>query len=342
MSAASAFEQRLAAYQPLIVDEMRAVVGDDPSGLYTWMRYHLGWEDEQGRAVEASPGKLLRPAALLLVAETHGGSLVQAIPAAAAVQLVHDFSLIHDDIEDGSTQRRGRSTLWTFAGAAQAINTGDGLYTLARLSLLRLRERGVEERRVLDAIAELDRACLRLVEGQYRDISFEGRSDVGRDDYLAMIEGKTAALLAAAFALGGLLAGTSEPAVEALREFGLRVGLAFQAIDDVLGIWGDPAITGKPAGDDLISRKMTYPVISALKSGAAPSLAAAYRQAPGDPLDIAALGKEIEAAGGRAATEQLADQQTAAAAAALGRLPIGADERALFEAFAVVATAREA
>ena len=340
-SSGDALERRLAAYRPLVLEEMRAIVGEERSGLYAWMRYHLGWEDEQGNAVDASPGKLLRPMALLLTTEALGGRPEQAAPAAAAVQLVHDFSLLHDDVEDGSERRRDRPTLWTFAGTAQAINTGDGMYTLARLALQRLREQGVSDARVLATMAELDRACARLVEGQYLDLSFEGRTELTREDYLAMIEGKTAALFAASFAIGAVLAGATEPALGAVRAFGLHVGLAFQAVDDLLGIWGEPQVTGKPVGDDLRTRKMTYPVISALQGGA-PALAAAYRQAPGEPLDVAALSQEIEEVGGQAATEALAAEQIEAALDELGRLPIGADQRPLFEALARLASAREA
>ena len=338
----SALARRIAGWRPLIEDELRAIVGDGPAGLYAWMRYHLGWEDERGRPADGSPGKLLRPVALLLAAEAHGGGAAQAAPAAAAVQLVHDFSLLHDDIEDRSDRRRGRPALWTFAGVAQAINTGDGIYTLSRLALQRLRARGVPDARVLDAIAELDAACLRLVEGQHLDLAFEGRADVDRGGYLGMIEGKTAALLAASFAAGGLLAGAPAAAVAALRDFGRSVGVAFQAADDVLGIWGDPAATGKPAGDDLRSRKMTLPVIAALESGAAPALAAAWRGARDAPVDIAALAAEVEAAGGRAAAERLAARELEAAAAALARLPIGADDRAAFGEFARLAAVRAA
>jgi geranylgeranyl diphosphate synthase type I len=333
-------EQRLMNYRPLIIEEMRQVVGEHTSELYGWMRYHLGWEDDNARLIEAAPGKLLRPTALLLAAETHGGLLEQAVPAAAAVQLVHDFSLIHDDIEDASERRRGRPTLWVLAGTSQAINTGDGMYTLARSAMQRLHEKNVDDRRILSAIAELDRACLRLVEGQYQDISFESRPDVSHDEYSNMIEGKTGALLAAAFAMGGILAGTTEPAVEALRKFGLRLGLAFQAIDDLLGIWGDPEITGKPVGEDLATRKMTYPVIHSLASNAAPQLAMAYRQSQDAPIDIAALSNEIEAVGGKTATEEIAEEHASSALTILDELPISASERTLLEAFATTVTVR--
>ncbi len=311
--------QRTERYRPLVVEEMRAVVGDGPAGLFAWMRYHLGWEDAQGRPVEASAGKLLRPTALLLSAEIVGGAAEDSLPAAAAVELVHNFSLLHDDIEDESPLRRGRATLWTLAGVGQAINTGDGMFALARLAAHRLLERGVEERRVIEAMRELDKACLRLVEGQYLDMLFETRETVSRDEYLAMASGKTAAMFSAPFAMGALLGGAGGVTVAALREFGHHVELAFQAVDDVLGIWGDPDVTGKPVGDDLRSRKMTYPLIAALDSGAdeAADLARVFA-APGRPdEDVAALAALVERLGGRAATEAFAAEQERAAVAAL-------------------------
>jgi geranylgeranyl diphosphate synthase type I len=329
-------------YRPRVVEEMRAVVGDDPAALFAAMRYHLGWEDRERRPSKTGPGKMLRSTALLLSAEASGGSVEGALPAAAAVELVHNFSLLHDDVEDGSELRRGRAALWTFAGSAHAINAGDGMFTLARLAMHRLPDAGVAPAAALEAMRELDRACLRLVEGQHLDIAFEARAEVGRDEYLAMIAGKTAALFAGSAAIGALLAGAAEARVAAFREWGRRVGLAFQAVDDLLGIWGDPAVTGKPAGDDLAARKQTFPVVAALASGAAPQLEAAYRRPAGEPLDAAALTAEIEAAGGREATEGLALEHRAAAREALDGAGLGADERALFEQFAALATSREA
>jgi geranylgeranyl diphosphate synthase type I len=180
---APGLEGLLPRYRALIEAELRDVVGDAPGALWAWMRYHLGWEDAGGHAVEASPGKLLRPAAVLLAAEALGTAPERAAPAAAAVELIHNFSLLHDDIEDRSERRRDRATLWTLSGVAQAINTGDGMHALARLALLRLADRGFEAHTVLEAARELDRACLQLVAGQHADMAMEGRIDLGRADY---------------------------------------------------------------------------------------------------------------------------------------------------------------
>jgi geranylgeranyl diphosphate synthase type I len=334
-------DTRIERYRPLVIEELRTVVGDSPAGLFAWMRYHLGWEDAAGRAVQASPGKMLRSTAVLLAAEVVGGSAEAAAPAAAAVDLVHNFSLLHDDIEDDSATRRGRATVWTFAGVPQAINTGDGMFTLARLAMHRLPEAGAEERRVVEAMRELDEACLRLVEGQYLDMAFERRGDVTLDEYVTMASGKTAAMFAAPFAIGALLGGADGETVAALRAFGGHVGLAFQALDDLLDCWGTAAALGKEPGGDLLARKKTYPVLAALEAAPSPArdaLAAAYASPPVTGEDVRALADLVEAAGGRAAAQRWADEQVSGARAALARAGLPAEAGALLEEYLRVAT----
>lgn len=329
---------RIERYRPLIVDEMRAVVGEDATQLAAWMRYHLGWDDASGKAVEGAAGKLLRPCALLLATELVGGDLEAALPAAAAVELVHNFSLLHDDVEDRSERRHGRPALWTLGGVAQAINTGDGMYTLARLAMHRLLEAGIEERRAIESMRELDEACLRLVEGQYLDISFEERNDVSRAEYLAMTAGKTAAMFSAPFAMGALLGGASGDVVTAFREFGYHVGLAFQAMDDILGIWGEPEVTGKPVGDDLASRKMTYPVIAAMSSAVT---GAALVGAYADPATgVEELRGLVQAGEGRTHTEHFMMAAVESAVSAIESAALGPEAEAVCTEFAQLAVAR--
>ncbi|MFN8584963.1 MAG: polyprenyl synthetase family protein [Dehalococcoidia bacterium] len=330
--------RRFERYRPLIVDEMRAVVGEDSTRLSAWLRYHLGWEDADGKALGDSSGKLLRPSALLLAAELMGGAIEEAVPAAAAVELVHNFSLLHDDVEDASERRHGRPAVWTFAGVPQAINAGDGMYTLARLAMHRLLEAGVEERRTLESMRELDEACLRLVEGQYLDISFEDRNDVTRAEYLAMTAGKTAAMFSAPFAMGALLGGAAGDVVTAFREFGYHIGLAFQAMDDILGIWGEPEVTGKPVGDDLHSRKMTYPVIAAMASSA---VGAALVEAYADSAStVEALRTLVEEGDGRTHTEHFMMSAVESALEALHAAALAPEAEAVCADFAHLATAR--
>jgi len=343
----SDLEDRLGRYRDAVQQEMRAVLTDAPDAMHaplnSWMRYHLGWEDREGRPVTASPGKMLRPVALLLAAELAGGAVEAALPAAAAVELVHNFSLLHDDIEDDSERRRGRATVWTFAGRAQAINAGDAMFTLAHLALHRLAGAGVPPERVTAATRELDEACLRLVHGQYLDISFEGRTDVTLDEYLAMAEGKTAAMFAASFAMGAIVGGAGPGLVDGYREFGRRIGLAFQAVDDVLGVWGDPAVTGKPVGDDLLSRKMTVPVIVALTEGgeAAEALRRAYASASAPGEDVGPLRALVERTPARGRTEAIAEAEERAALDALRSAGAGEEALLLCAAFARSAVGRD-
>ncbi len=339
---AESLAERVERYRPLLLRELREVVGDDPSGLFAWMRYHLGWEDFEGVPVDGSRGKLLRPTALLLAAELNGTEVERVLPAAAAIELVHNFSLLHDDVEDASHRRHGRAALWTLAGTPQAINTGDGMYTVARLAMYRLLDRGLPNDLVIAAMRELDIACLQLVRGQYLDMRFEERNNVTREEYVAMSTGKSAALFAAPFAIGALLAGATAEVVEAFRAYGKCTGLAFQAVDDILGIWGDEKLTGKPVGDDLLLRKMTYPVIAALEAGpdSAP-LRAGYEGSEGE-IDVAALALLVERLGGRAATEAFAREQVALGLEALRTAGVRVEALAPLREFSGAATERSA
>jgi len=312
-------EERAARYRPLVAAQMRAAVGNSQDELFAWMRYHLGWEDREGQPVTASPGKMMRPVGALLATEILGSDVHAALPAAAAIELVHNFSLLHDDVEDASEFRRGRQNLWTFAGAPQAINTGDGMFVIARLAEYAMTDSAVPAERVLAVMRELDEACLSLVRGQYLDMSFETRREVSLEAYVEMAGGKTAAMLAAPFAIGALIAGAPPETVHAFRAYGHHVGLAFQMVDDILGIWGDPQVTGKPVGDDLSSRKMTYPVILGLSATGeeGEALRSAYATLPSPADDIAAMARWIAASGAREATEARARGEYELAIAAL-------------------------
>ncbi|MFQ5813240.1 MAG: polyprenyl synthetase family protein [Anaerolineae bacterium] len=263
MSLKNVFER----YLPLIEAELREVLATPHPQLtsfYGMMQYHLGWVDEEFAPTKGGAGKRLRPILCLLTCQATGGDHEQALPAAAAIELVHNFSLVHDDIEDNSPLRRGRPTVWKVWGVPQAINVGDGLFALAHLAMRRLADRGVRPRRVLTALEILDQACLALTEGQHLDLSFEARLDVDVDEYLSMVRGKTAALFSAAAQLGALVVGSDPESTARYRRFGENLGLAFQIVDDILGIWGDPQVTGKPAADDIQQHKKTLPIVRTL------------------------------------------------------------------------------
>jgi geranylgeranyl diphosphate synthase, type I len=246
---------------------MRAAFPDaepDLAPYYGMMQYHLGWLDEQLQPANASSGKLIRPVLVLLANRVFGGSDEQALPLAAGIQLLHDFSLIHDDIEDNSATRRGRRTTWNIWGLAHGINAGDGMFALAHRAVYGLSDAGVAADRVLRIARDFENTILRICEGQYLDMSAEGQMDVSEDRYLRMIRGKTAKLAAASAGLGAQVATDDRDAIEALWQFGEALGMAFQMQDDLLDIWGAPEHTGKPFAADLVQRKMSLPVIYGL------------------------------------------------------------------------------
>ncbi|MHB0856922.1 MAG: polyprenyl synthetase family protein [Anaerolineae bacterium] len=256
----------LSPYLDAIEQELQDLVRTDEQAvapLYAMMQYHMGWVNQRFEPEHADRGKRLRPLLCLLTCEAVGGDWRRSLPAAAALELVHNFSLIHDDIEDDSAERRHRTTVWTLWGLAQGVNTGDAMWALARTAPSRLRARGFDADTCLRVCEILDETCLELCSGQFLDISFEDMTAVSPGAYQRMVAGKTAALLSACSAIGAILGGAGAPLVEALRAFGFELGLSFQMVDDILGIWGDAAVTGKPAASDLLTKKKSLPVLYA-------------------------------------------------------------------------------
>jgi len=303
-------------YQPDLDQELRVVVGDASLPLYQMMRYHLGWEDASGKPKSQKGGKLLRPSLCLMACEAVGGDWKSALPAAAALELVHNFSLIHDDIEDGDLERRGLPTVWHLWGLAQGVNTGDAMHTVARLALLRLTDKGYASEKVVRAARLLDQACLRVCEGQCLDISFEERMDIGVDDYLEMIGGKTAALFSCSLKLGALLGTDDGTTVERMAEFGRNLGMAFQIQDDILGIWGESSVTGKSSSGDIIKKKKTLPVlygISKAQSGQRSRLVEIYSKETVMEQDIPEVLGILDSAAARAYSENQASDYLAKA-----------------------------
>jgi geranylgeranyl diphosphate synthase, type I len=296
----------LGHWLPQIEDEMRTVldVGDDMVAThYGMMRYHMGWANAQLETEPSPTGKRLRPILCLLACAEVGGDPIQALPAAAALEILHNFSLIHDDVEDHDEMRHHRPTVWKLWGVPQAINVGDGMYTLAYVAMLRLARRGVADSVTLAALNRFTQTCLALTEGQHLDIAFESRAQVTVDEYLRMIQGKTAALVSAALAIGARIGSATSAQETALFQFGQAVGLAFQIQDDLLGIWGDPARTGKPAGNDILRKKKSLPLLHALNhpeygEGVRTLLAAPLRES-----DLPQAMDLLERAGARAYAE---------------------------------------
>jgi geranylgeranyl diphosphate synthase type I len=279
---------------------LREAVDELPGRLRHLAGYHMGWWDAHGRAEDADGGKALRPALVLACARAVG-STGAAVPAAAAVELVHNFSLVHDDVMDGDATRRHRPTVWKVFGVGQAILVGDALLALAFQTLNRLpRQYSEQAERMLAA------SVTELIEGQSDDLSFEDRSEISPAECMAMARKKTGALLACSAGLGALAGGGAAAQVTQLSAFGADLGLAFQCADDLLGIWGDPAVTGKPAYSDLISRKKSLPVAAAFASGTAAGdwLLRAYQR---DDLDPQEAATAVELSGGRAWCQAKAD-----------------------------------
>src|SRR6266480_2130034 len=263
------------------IDHAREVAAQSEAStltpFYGQMQYHLGWVNTHFAATKSNPGKLLRPTLLLLTYEaagawgladdalTNSAYLNRALPAAAAVELTHNFTLIHDDIEDSDAERRHRATLWKLWGIPQAINTGDGMFALARLTLWGVLDEGVEGAIAARLGAVLDHACLVLAGGQYLDISFEERQDISVAAYVDMISRKTAALMACAAQMGAMLGTENEEAIERLRSAGHALGIAFQVRDDLLGVWATTAELGKTPAGDVYRRKKSLPFLHALE-----------------------------------------------------------------------------
>jgi geranylgeranyl diphosphate synthase type I len=255
-------------FQPAIDQEMRRAIAnpalDRYLGLADMLSYHLGWSEDG--AVTTGQGKRIRPLLVLLTAAACGADWQSALPAAAAVELLHNFSLIHDDIEDRSELRRGRPTLWTRWGSPLAINAGDALFNLSFMALQRLEET-CSPLAALRAHAILQQTCLDLTGGQHLDISYEDSRELPLEAYWPMTGGKTAALLGACAELGAVAAQAGVERQAAFGRFGRSLGLAFQVQDDWLGIWGEAEQTGKSTESDLLTGKKTLPVLYALRQG---------------------------------------------------------------------------
>jgi geranylgeranyl diphosphate synthase type I len=220
-----------------------------PEGLYNASR-HL---------VDAG-GKRLRPSMLLIAAEASGGDPSLLTPAAVSIELVHNFTLIHDDIMDNADIRRGRPSVHTMWGTSGAILAGDTLYSKA---FQILGQTAVDPRLVLSSMDMLSRTCTAICEGQWLDLEFEGRGRVSEAEYMEMIEKKTGILYGASAGIGATLSGASKEVVRGLDEFGRLTGMGFQIQDDVLDLTAPESVLGKRRGGDLIEGKKTLIAIHA-------------------------------------------------------------------------------
>ncbi len=295
----------LARASSLVVPALDAAVERLDPSLHEPVRHHL-----------AGGGKHVRAGLALIAAAAVGGTEGEAVPGAVAVELVHNYSLLHDDIIDGDRERRHRPTVWAQFGEGVAIVAGDALAALAIQVLL---DAPTPAR--MEAARRLADANQAMISGQSADMAFEARDRVTVEECLAMERGKTGALLSAACAIGAVLGGADGAAAEALGEYGEHLGIAFQAVDDLLGVWGDPTSTGKPVGADLLARKKTLPVALALGRGGAlaDELVSIFSRAP-DQTEIERTTRLLERAGVRDAVAAIADEHLLQGLGALDRV----------------------
>ncbi len=338
----------LAIYRQAIEEELCRIV-TVPEGpaeaMFRMMQYHLGWTDRAWKPVKGHRGKRVRPLMCLLACEATSGTWEQALPAAAAIELIHNFTLIHDDIQDNSLQRHGRDTVWHVWGLAQGINTGDGMWALAQVALHRLHDQGRSAETVLAVMRLLGESCLSLCAGQHLDLYYETLASVSLDDYLAMIRGKTAALLGASCAAGAILGEADNRIVELYRAFGTHLGMAYQMVDDILGIWGDAAKTGKPVGSDILAHKKSLPIVHALQweqRQGRDALFRLYQRADLRERHVSQALRILEEAGSETFTRQLADEEFAKAIKSLQAIDINHPAQDSLAALAFALTRRSA
>jgi geranylgeranyl diphosphate synthase type I len=316
MKSSSLFINFAEKAKPALREELQRVIfspeGNLTPGLQEMITYQLGWTGE-GAGPKAE-GKQIRPLLVLLAAEAAGADWNIALPAAGAVELIHNFSLIHDDLEDNSDLRRGRPTVWKIWGPAQAINTGDAMFALANLCLMNL-ENTLSPRYALQVGRLFHATCLHLTQGQHLDIAFEKQNEVELEQYWQMVAGKTAALLAFCLEAGAVCAEVPAEIQANYRDFGHNLGMAFQAQDDILGIWGEQEQLGKSITGDLVTGKKTLPVLFGLAQKKA--FYQGWIDSPISPEKAPELSRILEKEGGRAYAQNAADQLTDLALTAL-------------------------
>lgn len=318
----------LIEHSALIERALQKSLRDGPPDLVGISRYVMGWQDADGQPA-ITGGKRIRPALCLFGATLFGANPTAALPGAVAVELIHNFSLIHDEVQDHDAERHHRPTVWALMGEGQAINAGDFMITRGFEALLS--GAGASDRR-LHALRVLNDAMARMIAGQWSDISFETRMDVTPEEYLEMVRGKTGALLGAPIAMGAILAGASLEQATTLGHWGETVGLAFQVQDDYLGIWGDPNRTGKSNINDIVRHKKTLPIVHGLASSERPTIADVYASETPDEAGVARVVGALERAGSAEYCKAEGARLVATADAMLAEFELPEDSRAQLRA----------
>jgi geranylgeranyl diphosphate synthase, type I len=296
------------------------------SDLYAMAEYHLGWRNEKLELEKSDSGKLIRPRLCVISGKLVGADPAKVMPLAAAIQLLHDHLLVLDDIQDRSDYRRGRRTVWSIWGEALAINVVEALGALSRRALHQLPDMGIPAQTTLEVMYRLETTLLKIIEGQQMDLSYEKRLDLDENDYLKMIERKTATLIAASASLGALAGGGAAETIQILEDYGLALGLAFQIQDDILDIWGKPDQTGKSLAMDLYRKKKSLPVVYTLARVRGEDrniLFSMYSKPQITDTDVALILEFMNNCEARQYAEELALQHTANAQKALDLLSHG-------------------
>ena len=262
-------------YRDGVAEGLRAIMSSPPgkwrgselsADLYRMLQYHMGWADERGdlMPIPIAQGKALRPTLCLFACESLNEDWRRALPAAAALEFIHNFSLIHDDIQDGDVERRHQATVWALWGKPQALVAGNAMRSIADIAALDLAGGGLPNDKALRASLLLTRGYLDMTAGQCLDLAYESSLNISIEDYLTMVTCKTASLMRCSMEMGALIASDEEAIIRAFGRCGGFLGLAFQIRDDVLGIWGDKSFTGKAVGNDIRRKKKTFPIVYAM------------------------------------------------------------------------------
>ena len=321
---------RYEKYRQAVEEELREVFDGREGFLYNLLRYHLGWVDQQGGPRNSSTALHFQGAVALVACQAVGADFNLALPAAAGVELVHNFTLVHGEVQAGRTEQMDRPGIWWVWGPAQAINAGDGLHALGRTTIMRLAHSGAPPERVLRAVRSLDTACLQLCEGQYMDLEFQDQLMVTSAAYMDMVTRKAGALTGCAAESGGLAAGASDVLCDALRQCGVNLGSAWQIARDIGDLWGERG-DGMTASN-VIAKKKSLPVIHALEHGslaAKRELGNIYMKRVMEPADASRLISILEDTGARAGAEDRAQRLLEEGFATLSGSGLSSDGMAL-------------
>ncbi len=294
-------------YQRGVEEELRGIFDGREGFLYKLLRYHLGWVDEHGIPQNGATAMHFQGAVALACCEALGGDFRPAVSAAAGVELVHHFTLVHGEVQAGRAEDPDRPSIWWVWGPAQAINAGDGLHALGRTAMMRMMSNGTSAERVLRAVRSLDTACLRLCEGQYMDLEFQDQMMVTNGAYMEMVSRKAGALTGCAAESGALAAGATDEACEASHRMGVCLGSAWQIARDIGELWGEKGDGITPS--NIIGKKKSLPLIHALEHGsiaARRELGSIYMKRVLDPEDANRLVEILDEAGSRAVAESKA------------------------------------